>query len=86
MLMLGKIFTWSPGDVSGEYFIGPGAYLAVASLAVLHYASWVAYRGDEDGSVLHERSYVLRVGVLALMTVAIVAFAGASQTFIYFQF
>jgi hypothetical protein len=58
----------------------------IAGLATLHYLSWHAYRSDEDGSMLLDRSYGARAAALAFTLVAVVLFAGKSQTFIYFQF
>jgi alginate O-acetyltransferase complex protein AlgI len=58
----------------------------IAALATAHYFSWRAYRGDEDGSMLLELPYVARAATLALALLAVILFAGKSQTFIYFQF
>ena len=58
----------------------------IAALATAHYLSWRAYRGDEDGSMLLALPYAARAATLALTLLAVVLFAGKSQTFIYFQF
>jgi alginate O-acetyltransferase complex protein AlgI len=76
---------------SGRFLPPSAAELAapvgiIAALATLHWLSWRAYRGDEDGSMLLGLPYAARTATLALALLAVVLFAGKSQTFIYFQF